>query len=113
MKPGEGAEGVTIEKMVAAAMGAVQKPRFGWRRYGEWAGNPRGFPENLALCVHEVFSGWYGRQCTRRRGHGLDGLYCKQHARPRGVTVLRRTKRCPYCLKRDGCTCPNYGFREP
>ena len=49
------------------------------RRYGEWAGNPKGHPENTTRCIVE------GRfmfpQCYRKRGHGKDGLYCKQHAK--------------------------------
>lgn len=54
------------------------------RRYGEWAGNPKGFPENIAFCVEEVQASgtWpHYHQCNRKRGHGPDGLYCKQHAK--------------------------------
>ncbi len=51
------------------------------RRYGAWAGEPKGYSEDVTLCVAEVT----GRaitfyQCSRKRGHGPDGLYCKQHA---------------------------------
>lgn len=54
----------------------------GWRVYGQWAGNPKGTQEDPTRCVEEVCSG--GRemtfyQCLRKRGHGPDGLYCKQH----------------------------------
>lgn len=54
----------------------------GWRVYGRWAGNPKGNPEDPTRCVEEVCSG--GRemtfyQCLRKRGHGPEGLYCKQH----------------------------------
>lgn len=53
------------------------------RRYGQWAGNPKGHAENKEHCVEEVFSsdGWHHYQCSRKRGHGKDGLYCKQHAK--------------------------------
>lgn len=51
------------------------------RRYGQWAGNEAGIPEDVACCVKSVFSGWHSHQCSRRRGHGPDGLYCKQHAK--------------------------------
>lgn len=53
------------------------------RRYGEWAGNPKGYPEVVTRCVESVMDagGYIGKQCDRKRGHGLDGLYCKQHAR--------------------------------
>ena len=53
-------------------------------RYGQWAGNPNGRPENLADCIEvkRSYSAWdHGTQCTRKRGHGPDGLYCKQHAK--------------------------------
>ena len=53
-------------------------------RYGEWAGNPKGYPEDKSLCVQEVWApgrGIHCYQCRRKRGHGPDGLYCKQHAK--------------------------------
>jgi len=53
-------------------------------RYGAWAGNPKGTLEDKTLCIIEVWpkSGtWIPYQCTRKRGHGPDGLYCKQHAK--------------------------------
>jgi len=54
------------------------------RRYGCWAGMPRGVAEDITRCIEEVTPA--GRsiiqsQCGRKRGHGKDGLYCKQHAR--------------------------------
>lgn len=54
----------------------------GWRVYGRWAGKPKGTQEDPTRCVEEVCAG--GRdmhfyQCLRKRGHGPDGLYCKQH----------------------------------
>jgi hypothetical protein len=53
------------------------------RIYGCWAGNSRGTEEDPTRCTAEVPEG--GRsplfhQCNKKRGHGPDGLYCKQHA---------------------------------
>jgi len=32
-------------------------------------------------CINEIWEtgGWGQYQCSRKRGHGPDGLYCKQH----------------------------------
>ncbi len=35
--------------------------------------------ENTKLCVRQVGL-WHFYQCARKRGHGPDGLFCKQHA---------------------------------
>ena len=53
------------------------------RRYDEWAGNPKGFPEDKTRCVETVsdFTGWHQIQCSRKRGYGPNGEYCKQHAK--------------------------------
>ena len=54
------------------------------RRYGrKTAWHPRGHAEDPAQCIAEVDSadGWNKHQCYRNRGHGPDGLYCKQHAK--------------------------------
>jgi hypothetical protein len=55
----------------------------GQRRYGTWAGKPDGHPEDLARCIESVYV--HGRyvpaQCSRNRGHGPDGEFCKQHAK--------------------------------
>jgi hypothetical protein len=56
----------------------------GKRRYSVWAGQPQGTPERVECCVEEVWpsgGNWIPRQCCRKRGHGPDGLYCKQHAK--------------------------------
>lgn len=55
----------------------------GTRRYGQWAGKPDGYPENIEHCIKGVFPGnsFIERQCTRKRGYGLNKLYCKQHAK--------------------------------
>ena len=54
------------------------------RRYGVWNGCPKGKPEDPTHCIEEVWlsgSSWIPYQCSRKRGHGPDGLYCKQHAK--------------------------------
>lgn len=54
----------------------------GFRRYGCWGGNPEGTKEDLTRCVESVIGNERGsipRQCSRKRGHGPDGLYCKIH----------------------------------
>ena len=53
------------------------------RTYNNWAGNPKGTPENIKKCIKSVWprGEWFSHQCTRDRGFGLDGLYCKQHAK--------------------------------
>lgn len=52
-------------------------------RYGAWAGDPKGNPHDPARCAKQVYS--HDRaarfyQCTRKPGHGPDGLYCRKHA---------------------------------
>ena len=70
------------------------------RKYGVWAGNPRGRPENTTRCIANVSdgTGWHWYQCSRKRGHGPDGLYCKQHARMiaegRHVSVPKEEEPC-------------------
>lgn len=58
------------------------------RRYNQWAANPKGDPEDKTRCIEEVIPlsnlGWASHQCYRKRGHGKDGLYCKQHAKMKG-----------------------------
>ena len=52
------------------------------RVYGKWAVNSEGTPENTKQCIAVVWPESYcghGKQCSRKRGHGKDGLYCKQH----------------------------------
>ena len=53
------------------------------RRYDVWNGNPKGTPEDKTRCIQEVsdYTGWHIIQCSRKRGYGLNGLYCKQHAK--------------------------------
>ena len=55
-----------------------EKPRI----YGQWAGNPKGVPEDETRCIESIWGMWdMGRQCLRKRGHGPEGLYCKQHGK--------------------------------
>lgn len=63
------------------------------KRYGQWAGNERGFAEKPANCVEEIFSGrsFIGSQCKRSRGFGPDGLYCKQHAKRQEAMAAARS----------------------
>jgi len=60
------------------------------RRYGEWAGNPKGVAEDPNHCVAGLWKiykekKWHycliEHQCTHKRGYGSDGLYCKVHAK--------------------------------
>lgn len=55
----------------------------GERRYDVWAGNPEGIPEDETCCIESVvdYSGWHTYQCSRKRGYGPNGDYCKQHAK--------------------------------
>jgi hypothetical protein len=51
------------------------------RIYGAWAGNAGGVKEDERLCITSVRDkrNYISHQCPRKRGHGKDGLYCKQH----------------------------------
>lgn len=64
-------------------------------RYGSWAGNPKGNPEKKDQCVAQVYPppGWISAQCTRKRGFGPNGEYCKQHARKVTDPALSNTDR--------------------
>lgn len=62
------------------------------RVYGRWAGNPRGVKEDPTRCIVEVAVS--GRsvlfhQCLKKRGHGMNGAFCGQHAKmyPDGAGV--------------------------
>lgn len=51
-------------------------------KYGAWAGRPNGAPPDYKRCCEPVWSRdtWSREhQCTKKRGHGPDGAYCKQH----------------------------------
>ena len=55
----------------------------GYRHYGKWICDPKGRRENKNNCIWEIFpkGHWTPYQCTRKRGYGPGGLYCKQHAK--------------------------------
>jgi len=60
----------------------MEKTKDGLRIYGSWAGNPTGHKEDVTRCIESVYGNERGaipHQCDRKRGHGEDGLYCKQH----------------------------------
>ena len=44
--------------------------------------NPAGIPEDETRCIVPILqeSGFSPMQCSRKRGHGIDDLYCKQHS---------------------------------
>lgn len=51
-------------------------------KYGAWAGYPQGHAPDYARCCEEVWSKdrWSrASQCGRKRGHGPDSAYCRQH----------------------------------
>lgn len=50
--------------------------------FGEWSGNPKGYPEDPSRCIEGVYGdrSMIESQCKKKRGHGPDGCYCKQHA---------------------------------
>jgi hypothetical protein len=53
------------------------------KRYGQWAGDPKGRPEDPERCVAEVADNVSNlfHQCSRYRGHGPGAVWCKQHAK--------------------------------
>lgn len=60
----------------------IEKSTLYKRAYGAWAGDPRGRVPDYSLCCEEVASRdrWaHFYQCSKKRGHGPDGAYCKQH----------------------------------
>lgn len=66
--------------------------RDGKRVYAFWHDKPEGEAEDVTRCIAEVqdtrgrsvnaMFRWF-RQCSRPRGHGPNGLFCRQHATPR------------------------------
>jgi hypothetical protein len=70
-------------------------------RYGDWAGNPRGWAPDPALCCEEVYPP--GRamipgQCAKSRGHGPEAAYCAVHA-PEAVEARRNAAQAAYDAK--------------
>lgn len=66
------------------------------RLYDKSALNPKGTPEDKSRCIADVmdFFGWHLVQCSRRRGYGPNGEYCKQHAKieERRKLILQRQR---------------------
>lgn len=52
------------------------------KSYGAWSGRPEGNRPDYDRCCVEVWTQerWSrAHQCNRKRGHGPEGAYCKQH----------------------------------
>lgn len=69
-------------------------------RYGQWAGNNAGSPPDYTRCCADVWPppGHISSQCSRKRGHGPDGAYCKQHD---PAEVKRRQEEASARYERD------------
>ena len=54
-------------------------------RYGIYPGDTKGHKYKNDFCAYAIWrsSGWPPAlyQCSRKNGHGPDGLYCKQHSK--------------------------------
>lgn len=73
-------------------------------KYGAWADDPEGTKYYENYCAYEIFPiqvtstkqpfHSFGRsyQCSRKNGHGINKLYCKQHAKG-------KHSYCPFCGK--------------
>jgi hypothetical protein len=65
------------------------------RTYGAWAGYPAGTEEDPKCCVIEVWDqsgrSMISHQCSRKRGYGPSGLYCKQHSKKSPAWLELRT----------------------
>ncbi len=59
----------------------VPEGKPGKRRYGMWAGEPRGQAENIEHCIEAVAQWNIPCQCSRKRGYGPNAEFCKQHAK--------------------------------
>lgn len=63
-------------------MGIPKVSKDGFRYYGN--SNLRTTSrEDKSRCIVSVAdsTGWHFSQCSRKRGYGRDGLFCKQHAK--------------------------------
>ena len=62
--------------------------------------------ENPAYCIREVSprKGGDPRQCSRYRGYGRHGQFCKQHAQTKGWDIEKGidTNRCQQMVERKG-----------
>lgn len=64
------------------------------RMYGSNAWR-KGTREHPDLCIASVWprGSWADHQCTRKRGYGPGGLWCKQHGRLEEEREARRRER--------------------
>ncbi len=60
---------------------------------GKYGLNER-IAEDKTRCIAGVWNecGWGSHQCQRKRGHGKDGLYCKQHDPAKIVAKRKETE---------------------
>ncbi len=77
-------------------------------RYGRCNLRPKGVAENLTRCAQPVTGApnWGLLQCSRRRGHGEGGEYCKQHARMISETFDAKEEPIWQKLKRLSASIP-------
>ena len=59
-------------------------------KYNVWAGNPNGQAYVEGRCAGEVWHNYLFFQCSKKSGHGPDGLYCKQHANKYFPTISEK-----------------------
>lgn len=60
----------------------IEKSTLYRKEYGAWAGDPQGRKPDFNRCCQEIWTRerWSRHmQCSKPRGHGPDGAYCKQH----------------------------------
>jgi hypothetical protein len=51
-------------------------------RYGDSSINPQGSKYKEGYCAYEVWTDiWRPKQCSRKNGKGINGLYCGIHAK--------------------------------
>ncbi len=57
------------------------RSEFQQHRYAAWAGDPKGRAYDPQRCAQSIWTDmWdHGRQCSRKPGHGPEGLFCRQH----------------------------------
>ena len=70
------------------------------RIYGQWAGNPKGAPEDITRCIESVYRNHLSHQCERKRGKGPGGLYCGVH-NPEAAKKRQERSDAAYKAKRD------------
>lgn len=71
-----------VSETLRSEMELIEKSPLYPNSYGTWAGNRTGSAPDYGRCCEGVWSKerWPRQyQCTRKRGHGPDGAYCKLH----------------------------------